>query len=193
MLTQFLTQLTLAAAPAVEGESGGPIQTIVQHFGLDTGFFFGQTINFLIVAALLYFLAFRPILRTVSERQTKIEDGLRYSEEMKAKLAEAEKSHEETLRKASVEAQNILKEAKAQAAALIETKTEEARTKAEDIIRRGEESLTAERKKMLDEVHEEVTRLVVATTRKVLDRELSDAEKSSFSDRAASELTESLR
>ncbi|MGE9291571.1 MAG: F0F1 ATP synthase subunit B [Puniceicoccales bacterium] len=193
MLTQILTQITLAAAPAAEGGSGGPIETIVQQFGLDTGFFFGQTINFLIVAALLYFLAFRPILRTVSERQTKIEDGLRYSEEMKLKLADAEKSHEETLRKASHEAQEILKEAKAQAAHLVETKTEEARIKAEDIIRRGEDSLVAERKKMLDEVQDQVTRLVVATTRKVLDRELSDTEKSSFSDRAASELSESLR
>lgn len=193
MFTQILTQITLAAAPAAEGGSGGPIQTIVKHFGLDTGFFVGQTINFLIVAALLYFLAFRPILKTVSERQTKIEDGLRYSEEMKAKLADAEKSHEETLRQASLEAQNILKEAKTQASDLIENKTEEARTKAEDIIRRGEEALVAERKKMLAEVHDEVTRLVVATTRKVLDRELSDAEKSTFSNRAASELSESLR
>jgi len=192
MLTQFLTQFTLAAAPVADGEAG-PIQTIVQNFGLDSGFFFGQVVNFLIVAALLYFFAFRPILRTVNERQTKIEDGLRYSEEMKAKLADAEKSHEETLRKASVEAQEILKEAKAQASQLIETKSEEARAKAEDIIQRGELSLAAERKKMLDEVQGEVTRLVVATTRKVLDRELSDAEKSSFSDRAASELTESLR
>tara|TARA_R100000027_G_scaffold27984_1_gene20252 strand:- start:5759 stop:6337 length:579 start_codon:yes stop_codon:yes gene_type:complete len=192
MFTQILTQITLAAAPAAEGGSG-PIQTIVKHFGLDTGFFVGQTINFLIVAALLYFLAFRPILRTVSERQTKIEDGLRYSEEMKAKLADAEKSHEETLRQASLEAQSILKEAKTQASDLIDSKTEEARTKAEDIIRRGEESLVAERKKMLAEVHDEVTRLVVATTRKVLDRELSESEKSTFSNRAASELSESLR
>lgn len=192
MFTQILTQITLAAAPSAEA-GGGPIQTIVRHFGLDAGFFFGQVVNFLIVAALLYFLAFRPILRTVSERQTKIEDGLRYAEEMKAKLADAEKSHEETLRKASLEAQEILKQAKTQASDLIEAKTEEARTKAEDILRRGEESLTAERKKMLDEVHGEVTRLVVATTRKVLDRELSDMEKTSFSDRAATELSESLR
>jgi len=192
MFSQLFTQIALAAAPAAEG-GGGPVETIVKHFWLDTGFFFGQAINFLIVAALLYFLAFRPILRTVTERQTKIEDGLRYSEEMKAKLADAEKSHEETLRKASLEAQEILKEAKAQATHLIDSKTEEARAKAEDILQRGEQALAAERKKMLDEVQGEVTRLVVATTRKVLDRELSEAEKSSFSDRAASELTESLR
>ncbi len=193
MLSQLPQILVLAAAEPVAGDKSGPIQTIVQNFGLDTPFFIGQIINFLIVAALLYFLAFRPILRTVADRQQKIDDGLRYSEEMKRKLADAEKSHEETLRKASIEAQDILKEAKAQAARLVESKTEEARSKAEDIIRRGEESLVAERKKMLEEVRGEVSRLVVETTRKVLDRELSDAEKSSFSDRAANELAGSLR
>ncbi|MFP4353029.1 MAG: F0F1 ATP synthase subunit B [Puniceicoccaceae bacterium] len=192
MLSQFLTHLTLAAAPAADGTEG-PVQTLVHKFGLDTGFFIGQMINFLIVALLLYFLAFRPILKTVAERQKKIDDGLRYSEEMKAKLADAEKSHEETLRKASIEAQEILKEAKAQASELIETKSAEARAKAEDIIRRGEEALAAERRKMLDEVRGEVSRLVVETTRRVLDRELSDSEKSSFSDRAARELADSLR
>lgn len=192
MFSQFSQFLVLAAAPAA-GDSAGPVQTIVQNFGLDTPFFIGQIINFLIVAALLYFLAFKPVLRTVGERQQKIEDGLRYSEEMKQKLADAEKSHEETLRKASLEAQAILKEAKGQANQLIESKTEEARTKAEDIVRRGEASLEAERKKMLEDVRGEVSRLVVETTRKVLDKELSDSEKSAFSDRAASELADSLR
>jgi len=190
MFSSLPTTIFLAAAPA--GSARGPIEVISQGFGLDPALFIGQVINFLVVAGLLYFFAFKPILRTVNERQKQIEDGLKYAEEMKAKLADAEKSHEETLRKASIEAQNILKEAKGQATELIEAKTEEARTKAEDIIRRGEESLVAERKKMLEEVRGEVSRLVVATTRKVLDRELSAEEKSSFSDRAASELTESL-
>jgi F-type H+-transporting ATPase subunit b len=194
MLSQLFNHFVIAAAPAAAAdEKSGPVQRIVEDFGLDTPFFLGQMINFLIVAALLYYLAFRPILRTVGERQKKIDDGLRYTEEMKAKLADAEKSHEETLRKASMEAQEILKEAKAQANQLIETKTEEARTKAEDIIRRGEEALEAERRKMLEETKGEVARLVVETTRKVLDRELSAAEKSSFSDRAATELADSLR
>ncbi|MEM0965404.1 MAG: F0F1 ATP synthase subunit B [Verrucomicrobiota bacterium] len=191
MFTEFLTKITIAAAPAGE-EIEGPVQTIVKHFGLDTGFFIGQTINFVVVVALLYFLAFRPILRTVSERQQKIEDGLRFSEEMKAKLADAEKSHEETLRKASLEAQEIMKEAKAQATALIDAKTEEARLKAEGIIKRGEESLAAERKKMIDEVRGEVSRLVVETTRQVLDEQLTDDQKQRFSDSAAEKLAVSF-
>lgn len=190
-MSSILSAPLLLAAASPDSE--GLTEVITQGFGLSPGLFFGQVLNFLAVAALLYFFAFKPVLKTVGERQQKIEDGLRFSDEMKQKLADAEKSHEETLRKASIEAQEILKEAKTQANQLIEKKTEEARTKAEDIIRRGEESLEADRKKMLEDVHGEVSRLVVETTRKVLDRELSDSEKSSFSDRAATELADSLR
>jgi len=41
---------------------------------------------------------------------------------------------------------------------------------------------------MLSDVRKEVARLVVATTSSVLSRELSDADKQSFSDAAAKEL-----
>ena len=184
-----LTTSWIAAATIGEG-GGGPIQAITEGFGLNEAIFFGQLLNFLLVAALLYFFAFRPILRTVAERQQKIDDGLRFSEEMKTKLAEAEKSHEETLRKASIEAQQIVKEAKAQARDLLDKQSEEARMKAEEILHRGELAIETERKRMLAEVREEVSRLVVATTSKVLERDLSPEEKTSFSEHAARELAE---
>ena len=173
---------------AAESGGGGPIQAITEGFGLNEAFFFGQLVNFLLVASLLYFLAFRPILRTVAERQEKIEDGLRYSDEMKVKLAESEKAQEETLRKASVEAQHIVKEARLQAKELLDKQAEEARLKAEEILHRGELAIETERKKMMAEVREEVSRLVVQTTSKVLDRELSSEERNSYSEKATREL-----
>ena len=48
-----------------------------------------------------------------------------------------------------------------------------------------------ERQKMLSEVRQEVARLVVATTGKVLSRDLSDSEKATFSEAAAKELASS--
>ena len=44
---------------------------------------------------------------------------------------------------------------------------------------------------MLSEVRQEVARLVVATTGKVLSRDLSDSEKATFSEAAAKELASS--
>lgn len=177
-----------ALLAASESGGGGPVQAITEGFGLNEAFFFGQLINFLLVASLLYFFAFRPILRTVAERQEKIEDGLRYSDEMKAKLADAERAQEETLRKASVEAQQIVKEARLQAKELLDKQAEDARRKAEEILHRGELAIETERKKMMAEVREEVSRLVVVTSSRVLDRELSSEERNSYSEKATREL-----
>ena len=68
---------------------------------------------------------------------------------------------------------------------------EEAAAQAEAVIRKASEATELERQKMLSDVRQEVARLVVATSGKVLERELSDAEKSTYSDAAAKELAAS--
>jgi F-type H+-transporting ATPase subunit b len=71
---------------------------------------------------------------------------------------------------------------------MIEQKTQEAATQAEAIMRKASEATELERQKMLSDVRQEVARLVVATSSKVLSRDLSDSEKQTFSDSAAKEL-----
>ena len=51
-----------------------------------------------------------------------------------------------------------------------------------------EEALELERRKMLDDVRAEVARLVVATSAKVLTRELSESEKTRYTETAAREV-----
>ena len=86
------------------------------------------------------------------------------------------------------DAQKILTESREQSKEMIEQKTQEAASLAEAIIRKASEATELERQKMLSDVRKEVARLVVATSAKVLSRDLSDAEKQTFSDSAAKEL-----
>ena len=71
-----------AAAPSAEGGVAG----IMHEFGVEWPFFIAQVVSFSVVAFLLYKFAFKPVLATIDERQSKIEDGLNYADEMKAKL-----------------------------------------------------------------------------------------------------------
>jgi F-type H+-transporting ATPase subunit b len=71
---------------------------------------------------------------------------------------------------------------------MIEVKTQEAAAQAEAIIRKASEATELERQKMISEVRQEVARLVVETSAKVLTRELSADEKSTYSNAAAKEL-----
>lgn len=159
--------------------------------GFDWRLMLIQTVNFGIVAFVLYRFGFKPVLRTMDERQQKIADGLQYAEEMKEKLAEAERKHQEILRKAQHEAQQVVAEARTSAKDFYDRQTQEAATKVEQMLERGRQANELEHQRMLADLRQEVARLVVQTSAKVLRKELTPAEASSLNSRAAKELAES--
>ena len=189
--------ISLTAAPdAVLGSMEGSqevatddkITMITEKFGVSVPTLIAQMVNFCLVALVLYYFAVKPISTTLEERQQKISDGLQYAEEMKDQLAEAERERTEKVKQAAIGAQKILAEAREQSKEMIEIKTQEAAAQAEAIIRKASEATELERQKMLADVRQEVARLVVATSSKVLSRDLSEDEKSTFSESAAKEL-----
>lgn len=182
--------IILAAAEATGSQdSANQIVQIFDLFGLDLRFLAAQIVNFCIVAFLLYKFAFKPVLATIEERQKKISNGLQYAEEMKVKLAEAQKEHAATLRQAQQEAQTILEQARETAKLYLEKQAAEAAGKGEEVMAKAKEAIALERRKMLNEVRSEVLRLVVDTTSKVLSKDLSEEEKSRFGKSATKELT----
>ena len=175
------------AAHDAHGEVG-KLEAITGKFGVTWPTLIAQMVNFCLVAFVLYKFAVKPVAATLDERQQKIADGLQYAEEMKTQLAEAERERAEKIKAAAAEAQRILTESREQSKEMIEQKTQEAAAQAEAIIRKASEATELERLKMLSDVRQEVARLVVATSSKVLSRDLSSAEKQTFSDSAAKEL-----
>ncbi len=179
-------------AEDVARAEGNAISEIAGKFGVAWPTLIAQMINFVIVAAVLYQFAVKPIVATLDERQQKIAEGLQYAEEMKTQLASTERDRTEKIKEAAAEAQRILSESREQAKEMIEQKTQEAAAQAKGIIRKATEAAEIERQKMLSDVRQEVARLVVATSGKVLSRELSDSEKISYSDAAAKELAKAV-
>jgi F-type H+-transporting ATPase subunit b len=163
---------------------------IIHDLGINAPAVIAQMVNFSIVAFLLWRFGFKPVIGSIDERKKKIEDGLRYTEEMKAKLADAEKQHTETVRNASIEGQKIVDEARAAAKSVVERETQQAAQKAQDIVTKAEEAIELDRRKMLAEAREEISRLVVSTASKVLSRELSSDERRRYAESAARDLTE---
>ena len=183
------------AVPSVnetEIASPGAIEQVAEQFGVDWPTLIAQMVNFLLVTFVLYKFAIKPILATYDERQKKIADGLQYAEEMKAQLLEAEKERLEKIKEAVAEAQKILGDARDQSKAMLEQKIQEASAQAESLIRKAGEATELERQKMLAEVKAEVARLVVETTARVLDKELSSEDKERYSNAAAENLSSNL-
>lgn len=178
----------LSILAAADPHAAGEAISLPQQFGIDLPYLIAQIVSFSIVAYLLYRFAFKPVLATLDERQTKIEDGLRFADEMKVKLADAEAQHAASLKEAAIEAQKIIHEARDMGKEMIEKQTGEAAERAEQIIAKAEQAIELERKKMLADVQDEIARLVVLTTSRVLSRELPDAERAHYVAAATQEL-----
>ena len=178
----------LAVTAEAQAVHPGPVGEFAHQFGIEWNYLAWQIGSFSILAIVLYWFGIRPLLSTMDDRQRKIEEGLKFADDIKVKLAEAEKAAEATLAKASASAAETLKEARATAEARIAASTQEAIVAATAVRKKGEEDLALERAKMLAEVRSEVAKLVVATSGKVLSRELSGDEKSRYAESAAKEL-----
>lgn len=175
----FLAASTAHAA----GES-----SLVGQFGLDLKLIIAQAINFAIVAYLLWRFAYKPVMVTLDERQRKIAEGLQFAEEAKTQLAETEKRQAEVLREANTQAQAILHEARENARQFEDKMKTETASQIEEMRKRADEANELERQKMLGEVRQEIARLVVLTSEKVLQRELGGDEKNRLNESAAREI-----
>jgi F-type H+-transporting ATPase subunit b len=183
-VTGQVTEATSAHAAA-----SNPITDITQTFGVNVPAIIGQIINFGIVAYVLWRFAFKPVLATLDERQKKIADGLRYAEETKARLDSAQQESADALKKAQVEAAAIIEQARKAAKEVSERETSAATVRANDLITKAQQAIELEKQKMLAEARTEIARLVIATTQRVLSKELNDADRSRYNDAAARELT----
>ena len=178
-----------AEAAAAHGEPATGITKIFQDFGISWPFFLAQVVNFSLVAFILWKFAFKPVLATLDERQKKIADGLKYTDEMKAKLEATKQETDAILKKASVEASRIIDEARKSAKDYLDKQTQEATAKANDVLVKAQQAVELEHKKMLADARGEIARLVVVTTERVLAKKLSDADRAAYNDTAARELS----
>ncbi len=178
--------------PAIVAAAGlaDRFQDILDQFGIEPKYLLMQVVSFSILAFVLYRFLLKPVLATMGERQRQIDAGFRYAEEMKAKLAQSQQDAAAIAKQAQNEAARLVEEARKSAKEFLDAQQKEAVARADDLIGKTRQGLELDRKQMLEEARVEVARLVVATTERVLARELSDADRSRYNEAAAREVTE---
>jgi F-type H+-transporting ATPase subunit b len=175
--------LFLAANPLVQD-----VVQVTHTFGINLPNLLAQMLSFSVVAFVLWRFAFKPVIATLDERQRRIASGLIYAEEMKAKLDAAQRDAEAQHRAALAKAHELLTEAQRAAKEYAEQRQREAMEQAGALVRQARETIELEKRKMLAEARTEVARLVVATTQRVLAKELSELERERYNAAAAREL-----
>lgn len=154
-------------------EGGGKVAEIARTFGVNWPHLLAQIVSFGITCAILYLLAYKPILRMLETRRQQIAGGLANAEKIKAELARIDKERLDVLAKADAEGKRLIEEAREAAVRLQAEEAQKAIANAEQILGRARETTDRERAQMLADLKREVGRLVVLTTETVTGKVLT--------------------
>jgi len=172
-----------------QAESGGKLETIARTFGVDWAHLLAQIVSFGIVCALLYWLAYTPVLRMLAARREQIAQGLANTEKIDAALAGIEAQRQSVLSDAQAQAAALIAEARDAAKRVQEQETRRARLSAEEIVTKARVAAAHEHARMLAELKHEVSRLVIQTTAAVSGKVLTADDQTRLAEETARHLT----
>lgn len=160
----------------------------LQQLGISWPKLIAQMVNFGIVLFILWKFAYRPVLKMLEERRQRVAEAMANAEKAKADLARAEAARQEIINQANAQAAKMIEEARAAAARVQEQETQKAIAAAKDIVERARQATEAEHARMLADLRREVGRLVVATTGRVVGKTLTPDDQQRLANEATREL-----
>jgi F-type H+-transporting ATPase subunit b len=129
---------------------------------------------FLIVFFILAKFAWPAIVKGLRERENSITESLATAERVKAEMAQLQSENEALLAKAREERSQLLKEARETKDKIINEAKELAKTEANKIVTEAQIAINAQKMAALTEVKNQVGKLVIEVSEKVLRRELGN-------------------
>ena len=142
----------------------------------ELGLLFWTLLAFLIVFFVLRKFAWGPILSSLDKRERTIADSLESAERVKREMAQLKNENEELMAKAREERSLMLKEARDTKDRIVAEAKEQAKLEANKIILESQQQINAQKMAALTDVKNQVGKLVVEVTEKVLRRELANKE-----------------
>lgn len=144
------------------------MEQLLDAFGIDWKLLIAQAVNFGVLLAVLTFLLYKPLLKTLDERAEKVAKGVRDAEEAAEALATADEEAKSRIKAADGEAEGIVASARqtatAEKARIVQDAEARAKAIADDADARAKETAA----KALRESEQEVARLAVLAAEKVL-------------------------
>src|SRR6187399_3056511 len=136
------------------------------------GLLIWNLIGFLIVLFVLGKFAWKPILKSLKEREHGIADALASAEKVKAEMAQLKSENEALLAKAREERATILKEAKETGDKMVADAKEKAKTEFDRILTDAQNTIEQQKNAAIVDVKNMIGKLVIEVTEKVIRREM---------------------
>ena len=141
------------------------------------GLIFWTSLVFIILLFLLGKFAWKPILSSVKERETKIESALEASKKAREEMAALKSQNEDLRKEALVERDALLKEAREMKDKIVAEAKNTAKEEGERIIESAREVITNEKMAAVTEIKNQVATLSIEIAEKIVKEKLSTDEK----------------
>lgn len=146
---------------------------ILQKLGIHWQQILAQIVNFTIIATVLAYFVYKPLLKTIDARSDRTRKAMENAARIEEQQKNMERMRQEILTHADREAGNLLAKAKVETEAIKQQILDSALHEAENTISKGRHLIAEERRLVYEEVQQHLTLMVVRMTEKVLAREFS--------------------
>jgi len=156
------------------------MDSIISDFHIDWRLLLAQLLNFSVVVAVLYFFAFKPLIKTMVARSDKISQGLKDADDSRLRLLQAENDGKNLLKEARQQASDILTEANLQAENNQKEILKKTKEQVKLVIDQEKAKILFERQQVLADLKKEGLALAVSLSEKILKREIDKSSDSDF-------------
>ena len=143
---------------------------------LDGWTFLAQICNLMIQLVIFKKLLLNPVKKVIAERKAKADSQIADAEKLRTEAEAMKAEYEQNLQNARTEANQIVASAQKTAAARSEELLGEARAQAAALKQKAEADIAQERKKAVNEVKDEIGGLAMEIASKVVEREIKEAD-----------------
>jgi F-type H+-transporting ATPase subunit b len=140
--------------------------------GINLPALLAQVVNVVILLAVLYLVAYKPVMRMLDERSRRIKESMEEADAAREEAARAGEEIKKQLEAASKEGQKRITQAVQAGEGIKEKASQSARQEAEALINRARSEIQQERDEAIDGLRKEVADLTIMAAEKVIERSL---------------------
>jgi F-type H+-transporting ATPase subunit b len=159
----------------------------VGELGINMSTLLAQLVSFLVLFALLYFFAYKPILRMFDERSRRIKESVEQAEQVREEAARGEEEHRTKLEAASREGQEAIARAMRAGDEARQRAEQEAKTEAGALLDKARQEIQRERDEAIGELRQEFADLAIVAAEKVIEKSLDKEAHRELIDRVLEE------
>lgn len=179
------TELTGTVEATEAAEETGALGTL----GIDGGIFVAQLVNFLVVLLVLWKFAYKPIVKMLDQRSECIEKSIKDAEHVEKRVAALEDERKEIVAEARAEAAKVMELARTDAEAMKTDMVEKAKREVERVVVNGKAQLKADQEAMMREARKELVEIAVSAAKRILADGVDEKKSASLAEEVVRKLT----